>query len=62
MAVNDRLLLVAADLSVEQVVGQVKALGGLCIPSHVDRPAYSIISQLGFIPLIWNWWASKSRV
>jgi hypothetical protein len=50
LAVNDRLLLVAADLSVEQVIGQVKALGGLCIPSHVDRPAYSIISQLGFIP------------
>ena len=50
IAVNDRLLLVSSDLSVEDVVRGVRALGGLCIPSHVDRPAYSIISHLGFIP------------
>ncbi len=50
IGVNDRLLLVSTDLSVEGVVRGVKALGGLCIPSHVDRPGYSIISHLGFIP------------
>lgn len=47
---EDRLLLVSADLSVSDAAARIKALGGLCIPSHVDRPAYSIISQLGFIP------------
>ena len=28
----------------------VKAAGGIAIPSHVDRPSYSILSNLGFIP------------
>ena len=47
---NQRLLLVAADLSVEDVVAGVKAIGGLVIAAHVDRQAFSLISNLGFIP------------
>jgi hypothetical protein len=47
---NDRLLATSAFLSVDETVRQVGALGGLCIPSHVDRPVYSIIANLGFIP------------
>ncbi len=47
---NERLLLTSASLSVEAVVWRVRALGGLCLPAHVDRPAYSIIANLGFIP------------
>jgi 3',5'-nucleoside bisphosphate phosphatase len=47
---NERLLLTSTNFSVNQVVQQVQALGGLCIPAHVDRPAYSIISNLGFVP------------
>jgi PHP family Zn ribbon phosphoesterase len=47
---NDRLLLTSTDLAVEEVVQRVQELGGLCIPAHVDRPAYSIIANLGFIP------------
>jgi PHP family Zn ribbon phosphoesterase len=47
---NERLLLTATSFSVEQTVQRVHALGGLCIPAHVDRPAYSIIANLGFIP------------
>jgi PHP family Zn ribbon phosphoesterase len=47
---NDRLLLTSIFFSVEEVVGRVQRLNGLCIPSHVDRPAYSIIANLGFIP------------
>jgi hypothetical protein len=46
----DRLLLVASSLSVDEVVRRVSALDGLCIPAHVDRPMYSVISNLGFIP------------
>jgi len=46
----ERLLITACSLSVEQIVQQVQQLGGLCVPAHVDRPAYSIISNLGFIP------------
>lgn len=47
---NDRLLATSASLSVDQVVQRVRDLKGLCIPSHVDRPAYSLIANLGFIP------------
>ncbi|MFL7791673.1 MAG: PHP domain-containing protein [Anaerolineae bacterium] len=47
---NERLLLTATSFSVEEAVQRVHALGGLCIPAHVDRPAYSIIANLGFIP------------
>ncbi len=48
--VHEQLFLVSTQLTVGEVVRQVRALGGLCIPSHVDRPAYSLIANLGFIP------------
>ncbi len=47
---NERLLLASTDLATEEVVHRVRQLDGLCIPAHVDRPAYSIIANLGFIP------------
>jgi len=47
---NDRLLIGATTLSIEAVVKEVHARGGLCIASHVDRPSFSLISQLGMIP------------
>jgi 3',5'-nucleoside bisphosphate phosphatase len=47
---NERLLATSTFLSVEEVVRGVTDLGGLCIPAHVDRPMYSIIANLGFIP------------
>jgi len=31
-------------------VERVRQIGGVCVPAHVDRPANSIISNLGFIP------------
>jgi PHP family Zn ribbon phosphoesterase len=45
-----RLLIGATELSVEQVVESIHRVGGLAIPSHVDRPSFSILSQLGFVP------------
>jgi len=47
---NERLLLTSTQFSVNQVVQQVQDLGGLCIPAHVDRPAYSLVANLGFVP------------
>lgn len=44
------LLLTALDQSIEQIEQKVHSLGGIFIPAHIDRPSYSIISQLGFIP------------
>ena len=47
---NDRLLATSISFSVEEVVQRVQRLNGLCIPCHIDRPAYSLIANLGFIP------------
>ncbi len=47
---NERLLATSTSLSVDEVVRGVRELGGLCLPAHVDRPMYSIIANLGFIP------------
>ncbi len=46
----DRLLISALDQSIDQVEEKIHSLGGLFIPAHIDRPSYSLISQLGFIP------------
>lgn len=46
---QDRLLIGAADLSIEEVVNCIHQLDGLAIASHIDRESYSVIGQLGFI-------------
>jgi PHP family Zn ribbon phosphoesterase len=46
----DHLLIAATDLSLENMEGEVHRRGGLFIPAHVDRRAFSLTSQLGFIP------------
>lgn len=47
---NERLLIGATSLDVHDIVDTIHAINGLCIASHVDRQAYGIIGQLGFIP------------
>ncbi|MHB1296379.1 MAG: PHP domain-containing protein [Anaerolineae bacterium] len=47
---NERLLLTSVDLSVDEVVNQVRMRGGLPIAAHVDRPSFSVLANLGFIP------------
>jgi predicted metal-dependent phosphoesterase TrpH len=47
---NERMLIASTQLGVDSIVREVHKLGGIAIASHVDRPSYSIISQLGFIP------------
>jgi len=45
-----RMLSISAAFSVEEVVSGVRALGGIVLPAHVDRPANSLIANLGFVP------------
>jgi 3',5'-nucleoside bisphosphate phosphatase len=45
-----RLLISALNQTLEQVREKVHRLGGIFIPAHIDRPSYSLISQLGFVP------------
>jgi len=46
----DKFLVASADLSLESLAARVVAAGGIVIPAHVDRPYFSLVSQLGFIP------------
>jgi 3',5'-nucleoside bisphosphate phosphatase len=47
---EQRLLLNSANISVNEAVSWIKAHDGLAIPSHIDSPTFSIISQLGYVP------------
>ena len=46
----EKFLISASTFSISEMVQQVHALGGLCIPAHIDRQVYGIIAQLGFLP------------
>lgn len=50
VGINERLLIGATNLPIENVVETIHSLGGVAIASHIDREAFSIIGQLGFIP------------
>ena len=47
---NQRLLIGATTLPVEEIANQIHSLGGLAVAAHIDRESFSLISQLGFIP------------
>jgi hypothetical protein len=47
---SPRCLLAATRLSVFEVVALIHRFSGLAIASHIDKEAFSIVSQLGFIP------------
>ena len=47
---NDRLLVTSTSLSVEDVAREVEERGGLCLGAHVDRPSFSLLANLGFVP------------
>jgi len=47
---EQRMLSTATALSAEEVVEGVHALGGIVIAAHVDRPAFSLITNLGWVP------------
>ena len=46
----DKLLLSSADISINELLKLTLEYDGICIPAHVDRASFSIISNLGFIP------------
>ena len=45
----ENMLVTASNLSVKQVSSLAKQFGGVAIPAHIDKDAYSVISNLGFI-------------
>ncbi|MBI5032385.1 MAG: PHP domain-containing protein [Chloroflexi bacterium] len=48
---EERMLLVAANIALENAVAGVNAIGGIAIPAHIDRPANGLFAVLGFLPL-----------
>ena len=44
------LLINALDCGIEELQIVVDDFNGIFIPAHVDRPSYSLSSQLGFVP------------
>lgn len=47
---NSRLLIFATALTAYDIVEAVSKRRGICYPAHIDRKAYSLLNQLGFIP------------
>lgn len=47
---EERLLLNSANISLEDAAAQVRDLGGLAVPAHIDRQANGLIALLGLIP------------
>lgn len=47
---EDQLLIVSADITLSQAWRFVNELGGLFIPAHVNRKAFGLLENLGFIP------------
>ncbi|MFZ4740093.1 MAG: PHP domain-containing protein [Bacteroidales bacterium] len=50
IAEEEILLSSALNISIDELANKVHELNGLFIPAHVNRPKFSLISQLGFIP------------
>lgn len=46
----EKVLISASTYDVNTLLSLVHALGGLFIPAHIDRSAFGIVSQLGFLP------------
>ncbi len=47
---EERLLIVSAEIGLDDAAEQVRAIGGFPIPAHVDRKAFSLIANLGLVP------------
>jgi len=47
---NNKLLIGATTIPLEEVIRLIHSFSGIAIASHIDRESFSIIGQLGFIP------------
>jgi PHP family Zn ribbon phosphoesterase len=47
---EERLLAASVDMTLDEVISRVRRLGGMVLPAHVDRPSFSLLANLGFVP------------
>lgn len=45
-----KALISATDLPIERALEEAGNRGGIVIPCHLDRPSFSLVMQLGFLP------------
>jgi 3',5'-nucleoside bisphosphate phosphatase len=45
---EDRLLTSASTIGLYETASLLKSFGGIAIPAHIDRPSFSLLSNLGF--------------
>lgn len=50
----EKLLINASSISVMEVGPLVESFGGVAYPAHIDKSAYSLLSNLGFLPPEWQ--------
>ncbi len=50
LELEERLLVAALDIGINEVEEKVHSMGGIFIPAHIDKPTSSIYSQLAFLP------------
>jgi len=50
VGMEHRMLAAASTLSLAQTVALIHRHGGLAVAAHVDRPSFSVLSQLGMFP------------
>lgn len=50
IGIESKMLAGATTFSLEQAITLIHQFAGLAIASHVDRPSFSVISQLGIFP------------
>jgi hypothetical protein len=46
----ENCLINAVSIDLYSLAGEVRSRGGIIIPSHIERTAFSLISMLGFVP------------
>lgn len=50
MGEENKLLLNATDISIDEAYAKVFGMGGVCLPAHIDRDSNGILAVLGFFP------------
>lgn len=48
--IEESMLLAAAEISEQEAYALARRYGGVCVPAHIDRDAFGMLSMLGGIP------------
>jgi PHP family Zn ribbon phosphoesterase len=49
LGTEERLLLNACSISINEAAALVRSFGGAAVPAHIDRSSFSVLSNLGFL-------------